>query len=352
MLSYNGSVVINYDGSDLIFWDVEGDAWLNDIKPRFSAKRLRNHLDILFKRYGNQDREWWWVESLEVYDFDNLNHTLFPHLKILKEFIKKYNLEDKFYIYTHNWADRFKEFKVKRLCNFLSFGDHEVNTIYPVITKKFPRHFLYLNRKHRKHREILFNMIQSGNILDKCFWSYRSKDIDKGVIGARKIEGTITTPDDLFINTTFCHIVTETQFFNNHPYYGETIFITEKVDKAIRFAQPFIVVSSPNYLKTMRDLGFKTFNQWWDESYDTVHEWDKRINMVYDQVKEISTWSQSYLSKVYREMIPTLIHNQKVRTYLAMFKKDNYLCSEKVFKYNKFCDYDDLKLWLSYLDKI
>lgn len=352
MLSNNGSVVINYEGTKLIVWDVEGDAWLNDIKPKYSAKRITDHLENLYKHYGNQDREWWWVEPLEVYNFDNLDHHLFPHLRILKDFIKKYNLEDKFYIYTHNWADRFKEFKVKRLCNFLSFGDHEVDSAYPVITKKFPRHFLYLNRKDRKHREILFDMMKSGNLLEKCYWSYKAKYVEKGLKGAKKIQGTLTTPSRLFTETTFCHIVTETQFFNDNPYYGETIFITEKVDKAIRFAQPFIVASSPNYLKTMRELGFKTFNQWWDESYDTVQEWDKRINMVYDVIKEISTWSQSKLSVIYREMIPTLEHNQKIRTYLAKFKRDNYLCSDKVFQYNKFCDYDDLKLWLSYLDKL
>lgn len=352
MLSNNGSVVINYEGTNLIHWELQGDAWLKDIKPLYDAKRITNHLENLYKYYGNQDREWWWVEHLEVYNFDNLDHPLFPHLKILKNFIKKYNLEDKFYIYTHNWADRFTQFKVKRLCNFLSYHDHEVDTVYPVTINRFPRHFLYLNRKDRKHREILFDKMKSGNLLDKCHWSYKAIHVDKGIKDVRRLGGSITSPSRVFIENTFCHIVTETQFFNDNPYYGETIFITEKVDKAIRFGQPFIIVSSPNYLKTLRGLGFKTFDKWWDESYDTVHDWEKRLNMVYDQIKEISTWNQNKLNQVYREMIPTLLHNQKIRTYLHRFKRDNYLCSDEVFISNRFCDYDDLKLWLSYLDKI
>ena len=52
---------------------------------------------------------------------------------------------------------------------------------------------------------------------------------------------------------------TETDFF----------FITEKTIKPIRAGIPFVMVGCQNYLKKLRQLGFKTFHPHIDESYDS-----------------------------------------------------------------------------------
>ena len=50
-------------------------------------------------------------------------------------------------------------------------------------------------------------------------------------------------------------------FFNN------IIHITEKTYKPIAFMQPFILVAAAGSLRHVQDMGFKTFNEFWDESY-------------------------------------------------------------------------------------
>jgi hypothetical protein len=69
---------------------------------------------------------------------------------------------------------------------------------------------------------------------------------------------------------TFVNIVNETL------YEQHTIFITEKTVKPITCGQPFIIMGNWNSLKKLKELGFKTFDKWWDESYDDEKDLTKK----------------------------------------------------------------------------
>ena len=69
---------------------------------------------------------------------------------------------------------------------------------------------------------------------------------------------------DLYQNSNI-HIVTETTF-------DECIFMSEKVMRPIVMYQPFIVLGPKGYLKQLRSHGFKTFGEFWDESYDDIDD--------------------------------------------------------------------------------
>ena len=43
---------------------------------------------------------------------------------------------------------------------------------------------------------------------------------------------------------------------------------------------PFVVVSTPNFLKNLQQLGFVTYNQLWDESYDSIIDYKDRIDSI------------------------------------------------------------------------
>ena len=62
---------------------------------------------------------------------------------------------------------------------------------------------------------------------------------------------------------------------------GDT-FITEKIWKPILMQQIFVVHGKQHYLKDLRDLGFHTFNNTFDESYDTEEDPNKRIDKIVD----------------------------------------------------------------------
>lgn len=64
---------------------------------------------------------------------------------------------------------------------------------------------------------------------------------------------------------------------------GETFFPTEKTVRPIVGLKPFVIHATRKYLKYLRALGFQTFGDIWDESYDDyegVDRWKKMKNVV------------------------------------------------------------------------
>jgi hypothetical protein len=102
---------------------------------------------------------------------------------------------------------------------------------------------------------------------------------------------------------TFVNIVNETLYEDN------TIYITEKTVKPISCAQPFIILGNKGSLKKLKEMGYMTFDRWWDESYDDGENIDCRIEKVVQVIREISTWDSDKCFEVTQEMEETLIHN-------------------------------------------
>lgn len=49
---------------------------------------------------------------------------------------------------------------------------------------------------------------------------------------------------------------------------GDTFAPTEKLIRSLITKKPFIVFAAPGYLQKLKHIGFRTFDQFWDESYD------------------------------------------------------------------------------------
>lgn len=52
--------------------------------------------------------------------------------------------------------------------------------------------------------------------------------------------------------------------------YGNTFFPTEKTVRPIAAGKPFVLFGPVDFLKRLRDYGFRTFGEFWDESYDQL----------------------------------------------------------------------------------
>lgn len=74
---------------------------------------------------------------------------------------------------------------------------------------------------------------------------------------------------------TWYSIVAETLVDNNLP-----LFITEKTFKPIAFYHPFIIVGQPKLLSRLRELGFTTFDNLFDESYDNLNNIDEKLDII------------------------------------------------------------------------
>jgi hypothetical protein len=78
------------------------------------------------------------------------------------------------------------------------------------------------------------------------------------------------------------NIITETVFEYPYPW------ISEKTIKSILMKRPFIIVGPAGTLNKLNDLGFRTFNSVWNESYDSIGNSSDRIKAIVDLIKELS----------------------------------------------------------------
>jgi uncharacterized protein YeeX (DUF496 family) len=105
---------------------------------------------------------------------------------------------------------------------------------------------------------------------------------------------------------SFCAVVTETRFAQPFANFSEKTLI------AIRAQIPFIVVAPPKTLEYVKKFGFKTFDKWWDESYDQEQDHEKRMIKILNLIEYIDSKSLEELIEIRKEMKSVLKHNYKV----------------------------------------
>lgn len=63
-------------------------------------------------------------------------------------------------------------------------------------------------------------------------------------------------------------------------YLGDSFYPTEKIARAMLCKKPFIVMAPKYYLKYLKQMGFKTFDRWWSESYDDLSAKDRYFSIL------------------------------------------------------------------------
>lgn len=101
------------------------------------------------------------------------------------------------------------------------------------------------------------------------------------------------------------HVVNETVF------YEPKLHLTEKIFKPIVALRPFVLAAAPGNLAYLKSYGFKTFDQWIDESYDAEQNPEARLDMITQEIAKLCTMSNHQLQNMYRDMLPVLDHNKQ-----------------------------------------
>jgi hypothetical protein len=91
--------------------------------------------------------------------------------------------------------------------------------------------------------------------------------------------------------------------------HGEYKSLTEKVFKPIANFQPFVFVAYPGALALLKELGFKTFSPFIDESYDDELDEAVRLQMIYKEIDRLCCMSIQEMHDWYWAMKEILIHN-------------------------------------------
>jgi hypothetical protein len=219
-----------------------------------------------------------------------------------------------------------------------------------------PNSFLFKIRRSREHRVALALALNEDGLLDLGDWSWLSdiKYYDTMVdefnekYGFKLTEAKVKKlfsrlpkslkdePNDTYhsvsswtdtqvdsYNNAYFYICTET--YTDGPYKS----VTEKICKPIGNYLPFLFVSFPGALQLLRDMGFKTFNGFIDESYDLEQDTQKRVAMVHAEIKRLCKMSKKQLHNWYWSMEDILVHNRE--HLLTLYKTDT--TTENFIKY-------------------
>lgn len=106
----------------------------------------------------------------------------------------------------------------------------------------------------------------------------------------------------VYVNS-FVDVINETRFAQ------PTANFSEKVFQAMQYQKPFIVVGPPKTLEYIRSLGFKTFNEFWDESYDDELNHGERLAKIFDLLESLVTMPIEDLRLIYDKMRLTVEYN-------------------------------------------
>ena len=165
------------------------------------------------------------------------------------------------------------------------------------------RLFFTLIGRHDSHRDILVNTLYQSKLMHKgtvIYHDHRNLDSAVSNILAKQCTGDKftknfnnpesnaewhdATPQREYYETYNLEIVTETTV-NAH-------FLTEKTIKPIASRMPFLILSSPGYLKYLRNIGYKTFSGVFDESYDNITATIPRVQAITSTLNTLISTNQ------------------------------------------------------------
>lgn len=104
---------------------------------------------------------------------------------------------------------------------------------------------------------------------------------------------------------TWISVISEASFAE------DTCFISEKSFKPIATCHPFIMYGNKHSLKYLKSLGYRTFGDFFDESYDNLESWD-RLDAIIKLLKDIKSMSDDKKLQWFTSMKDVLDYNLNV----------------------------------------
>lgn len=234
---------------------------IHDVKRLISLGHLPEEVniekEIQFKRENFCDLK----------PFLKVNRTCRPERNLFMLFVNKFNMYDKFKISFNKYNSNYELF------DFFPFLVEEENI--EDLKKKVP-----------------FDIDQT----DKD--NHGPPGIGKG-----KFDADLPFNPDHYRDTLFSVVMCAFPFVENACHIHSSTY------NPIYCGHPVIQFGPVGHLKKLKRLGFKTFDRWWDESYDDIQfGWD-RFKGVLNIVEDLYSKSNEELFEMYIEMKDVLQHN-------------------------------------------
>lgn len=101
---------------------------------------------------------------------------------------------------------------------------------------------------------------------------------------------------------------------------GDTFFPTEKTVRSLMAAKPFMTYGPVGFLSRLRDLGFQTFHNYWDESYDQ-YQGVERWHRMHGVIKSLCAMPRSQFIDLMDKIKPITAHNRRNLADLVLTSK-------------------------------
>lgn len=238
-----------------------------------------------------------------------------------------------------------KKIMVDKICEHVESWDHASHK------------FLFLTGKPQKlHRIGLLNQIEKFGLIDRCNWSLFMDANAKTQCRAllldltdeeydRFIQSHVQTLDSISINyerglhyggmpfdkkiyqDCLFQVISETNFDNSVPW------ITEKTWLSMINHRPFIMASSTGTLARLKNMGFKTFDEYLPvPCYDNIDDPQQRIRAILTNtnfwLSNITDYKQSIIRDIEHNYSRFLQLADLNQNQIAMFAEQNQITDQ------------------------
>lgn len=226
--------------------------------------------------------------------------------------------KEKFYIILSNgkWDPAYYQLSIKYInltrymffYEYTSFAFNRFHLMFHADTKynfDYPKEYEFVSTTGtvREERDKFVEYIRQQLVTDNFIFRYSGVDVGKPaahldsvsikpnqfdsssfIPGLEKYYYSVlfSLPIDMY-NQAYYNLVVEGDIDCPHQFCP-----TEKVVKALLTGMPFVLVGSPQFLEELKKLGFKTYNELWDESYDDEFDYDKRMQKILELCNYLS----------------------------------------------------------------
>lgn len=209
--------------------------------------------------------------------------------------------------------------------NFVTPPEFFESGEYPFrLDRNFEKTFLSLNRAYKVHKAQFKTFFDNNNLRDKSYYSFLWKD-EKN-FEEKYIQNTHAQHDELIhlYQNSAINLLCESQYDNNGVPVEYT-FISEKTFRALAFPRPFVVIGQKNILKNLHKMGFRTFSEIIDESYDGMDD-EHRLKKIEEIILDLSNKSREEIYDMWEKCIDIYEHNRKsifyhAKAYSEMFQR-------------------------------
>lgn len=264
---------------------------------------------------------------------------------------KRIDVVSKFYCLPPVKAEMVVDFEAAGRGSLNHTEETDITTIPETLVKEnIKKVYLNFNRRWRPHRPPFVSLLAARDLLKDGYVSFGKSDfsqsMDEIYLGMlqtnsffpemygilRDNEEIIKNIPEMYLDYTdlvtnraaldltpgylyaesLISVVSETYYYTKFPQHETGRFLSEKTFKPIMFKHPFIILSVPNILSAVKQIGYQTFDGIINESYDTIHSDGERMMAVIREIERIRDLKEDQLDDFIGKCKEVTDYNQKV----------------------------------------